>query len=229
MVWYNPGAIGLIDSSSFSINASLYQVEFVKLLDETEESDKLKNSELGNIPLMITGLIFNRKNPRLKFGYGIMSPIDFSFDGGTRFDSYTDIIENDDSPGLEETIAQYGMDAKLSETLVTGSLGYKLSERLAVGVTLGGTLRSHRFTRTFDTRVFLNTESPPIEPDVVTTNYSTYMKYTAGRLNLKFGLSYQTPKFSAGLTVTTPGVTVYSSAAVSADITLTNFKLDLRW
>ena len=224
MVYYNPGALGHVDSSSFSINASLYQLENVSVKSIDGDGANFNNTQFVTIPLVISGILRTRMNTKVKFGYGVHTPSDFKFIGDTRLDKVEDIIDDEESPGPEEFLGTYRINSRLSETLFMFGAGYPVTEKLSVGVTLGVIVRNQLFASDQLYRTILNSEPPKNEIFAVTFNRSDIMSYLQVRTGLKFGLSYQEEKHAFGLTLTTPSLSIYSTADVSADYTGSRLK-----
>lgn len=220
MVYYNPGAIGLIDSSSVSLNASLYQIERYSFASEEGDQIDISGTELGNIPLMIAGLINLNLDNRFTFGYMIASPILFEFDATTRQDKFLDIVDEEESPGMEEFIGQFSIGGRVKETQFSIATGFKHSETLSYGASLALTTRSHDYNRIFISRFILNTPGP--ELNTVTSDIVSVMDYFQIRLHIKAGISYIGDDMAVGFTLTTPSLTTYSSATVFGDVTANN-------
>lgn len=222
MVFYNPGALGLIDSSSFSINASLYQLEIVKISNSAGQNATLSNTHLGTLPLMISGLIRNRRNARVKFGYGVYTPVDYQFSSDARLEGDYNIVDDEESPGAEEFVGQYDVDTRLNETLFLLGMGYRLMDQLSVGGSIGVTIRNHIYNASVLTRTIMNVQDSTGELSVITSDEIDHMDYFQARLNGKFGISYRADNYALGFTVTTPGLTVISNGNVRADVTAIN-------
>jgi len=220
MVYYNPGAIGLIDSSSVSVNASLYQLERYKITSGAGDQLDIKGTEFGNIPLMIAGLINLNIDNRLTFGYMIASPILFEFKSTSRADDFYDIVDEEESPGEEEFIGQFSIDGRVKETQVSIAAGYKQSGHLGYGANLAFTTRSHDYSKNIFSRFILNT--PGTDLNTVTSDRVAIMDYFQVRVHLKAGISYMRDDLAIGFTLTTPSLTAYSSATVFADVTANN-------
>jgi len=220
MVYYNPGAIGLIDSSSVSLNASLYQLERYKIISGAGDQVDIKGTEFGNIPLMIAGLINLNLDNRFTFGYMIASPILFEFKSTTRTDGFFDIVDDDESPGLEEYIGQFTIGGRVKETQVSFAVGYKHSGFLGYGASLAFTSRSHDYNKVHLNRLILNT--PGSDLNTVTSDLVAVMDYFQIRLHIKAGISYIREDLAVGFTVTTPSLTAHSSATVFGDVTANN-------
>jgi len=220
MVYYNPGAIGLIDSSSVSLNASLYQIERYSIESGAGDHIDISGTEFGNIPLMIAGLINLNLDNRLTFGYMIASPALFEFKSTSRQDGFIDIVDEEESPGDEEFIGQFTIGAKVKETQFSIATGYKHSKNLSYGASLALTTRSHDYSKIFLSRFILNTPGPDLK--TVTSDIVSVMDYFQIRLHIKAGISYIREDLSIGFTLTTPSLTAYSSASVFGDVTVNN-------
>src|SRR5213083_2175882 len=61
-IYYNPGALGFVDTGSISVNASLYQTQHIRIKNAIGQNADFKSSQLGSVPLLLSGMI-KSKNP----------------------------------------------------------------------------------------------------------------------------------------------------------------------
>jgi hypothetical protein len=212
-IFYNPGSIGFIDTSSLSINANLYRLENIRIKNAVGNEKDFKGINVGTLPLLVSGM-FKSKNPRLKLGYGFAAPVDFQFKANARIAGNYQIAADTESPGLEEFIGQGLLQASVNETLVGMGIGYLLNEHWSIGITNQLVVRNHQFTDVRLTRFYLNT--PAL--DLVSSNIWKTMKYFHMRYVPKIGIAYSAQKWDVGLTISAPGIRVLGSGSVAADV-----------
>ncbi|WP_141675543.1 OmpP1/FadL family transporter [Formosa haliotis] len=220
MLFYNPGALGFLDSSSISVNANAYSIENIKIANAIGNKADFKSSQLASIPLLAGGMI-NTKDDRWKIGYGFMAPVQFNFKGIARVDGDYDIIDNIESPGAEELIGESAISDKLSEVLIAFGAARKLNDNWSVGLTNMFTVRSQTYLRNFSSYVFLNDGNETTLSGKISQNVDYYnVRYAA-----KLGVSYQKDKWRAGLTLTTPSINIMGIGSVAEDVAAVNLKL----
>ena len=213
-LFYNPGSLGFIDTAMVSINANLYKVENIKILNAVGEQADFKTANFVTVPLLIAGMLPS-KNPRLKWGYGLGGPMHFTFNGNGRVDGPYSIVNDAESPGEENYTGQAQVKTKSNETLAGLGLGYRLNKNWSVGLTNQITIRSVEYTNVVLSRFYLNNQ----DLDLVSSNIWKSTKYNHWRYAAKFGIAYTNKNWDMGLTLTTPSVTIYGKGNVSSDIT----------
>lgn len=216
-IFYNPGSLGFIDTGSLSINATTYQVENIKIKNALGEKKDFVNNQFGSMPLLVSGLIKSNQK-RLKIGYGLIRQIDFHFKANARIDQKVSLADENESPGEENFIGEARIDSRLTSDLLGIGMGYKLNDKLSIGLTHQFSFRSHSFSRNTLSRFFLNDSVFTL----ISSNYFRSANYFSLSYSAKFGIEWKEKKYSAGLTICTPSLGLYGSGDVSADITANN-------
>eukprot|EP01034_Spumella_vulgaris_P004088 gene4088-5218_t len=70
--YYNPGAIGFIDTTSINISANLYAYDRVKLKNGAGDGLDLVSNKMSVHAQVLAGNLYFRKAPRFRFVYGYM-------------------------------------------------------------------------------------------------------------------------------------------------------------
>lgn len=221
MIYYNAAALGFIDTSSISINATAYSIENIKVRNAVGQSADLKSAQIGVIPLVVAGTI-NKQTKRLKVGYAFISPVVFSFKATARLDQPLQIVNDTESPGLEEFIGQKSLSSSVREDAVCLGLGYKLSDEFSIGMSHVFTYRTQSYTNASLSRVFLNDGRNTLVTSSTLESFNYYHLRYAPRI----AFAYRRGKYDAGLTITAPTMGLYGRGTVAADITATNIKLN---
>ena len=220
LIFYNPGGLAFTDTGALSINANVYQMEKIRIRNALGREQDFRSSALGSIPLLISGSIRTR-NFRLRMGYGLIAPVGFNFKANARTDSRVNIVEEPESPGAEEFIAQSSIDTRLSEITGIYGLGYKLNDHWAVGLSNLFTVRSQNFNRTTLSRVLMNNP----ENTLISATFLRSTSYFHVRYAPKIGLAYKKGNWGWGLTLTAPSIGLFGNGSVAADVLGTNVML----
>ncbi|MBU2951851.1 hypothetical protein KO493_14215 [Tamlana agarivorans] len=220
MLYYNPGALGFLDNSSISVNATAYRAENITISNAIGQKASFNSRQLGSVPLLAGGMI-RVKNNNWKVGYGFMAPTSFNFKGVARKEGFFDIIDESESTGLEETVAESAISDRLNEILIAFGAARRLNENWSVGLTNLFTVRSQSYSRSLSTYVFMN----DTERTLVAANLNENVDYYNVRYSAKLGVSYQKERWKAGLTFTTPAINIMGIGSVAANIQANNFKL----
>ncbi|MUP45617.1 hypothetical protein E0K83_07635 [Gramella sp. BOM4] len=220
MIYYNPGGLGFLDNSSVSINASAYSFGNITVENALGQRADFESNQLGSIPLVAGGMI-KLKDQKWKIGYAFINPVDFSFKGIARLENNFEIIDDAESPGLEELVAEAAVTTKTSEIIFALGLGRKLNDNWSIGLSNLFTVRSHSYQRNFSTYVFMNDE----DRSLVGANQTQNVEYYNVRYAAKFGAVYQSGNWSTGLTLTTPSVNFFGNGTLANNIAVRNLRL----
>lgn len=217
---YNPGSLGFVDTGSISINASLYQVQNIRIENAIGQKADFKSRQLGAVPLLLTGTL-KLKNPHYKMGYGFVHPVNFNFNATARLDGFYPIVNSAASPGDEAFIGQQSINSSITEITLALCIARKIGEHWSIGISNLFTGRSRNYTKATLSRFFLNDADTTLVTSTVLQNFSYFhLRYAA-----KIGVAYQKNKFSMGLTFTTPGLKILGTGTVGADLTASNIQL----
>jgi hypothetical protein len=220
MIYYNPGALGFLDESSISINANAYRIETIRVENALGNEADFESGKLGSVPLLAGGMI-RTGSEKWKIGYAFIAPLDFSFKGIARVDGNYDLVDDSESVGLEETVAEASLTNKTSELIVAMGIGRKLNENWSVGLSNLFTIRSLTYQRSLSTYIFLNgAENPLIGGNLLQNADYFNVRYAA-----KLGVVYQKDNWGLGMTLTTPSLNLFGSGTVASNIAVRNLKL----
>ncbi len=219
VIYYNPGALGFIDTGSISINANLYQIENIKILNALGKEADFKSSQIGTVPLLVGGMLRNR-NSAWKIGYGLISPVSFNFKATARLDGSYPVVETAESSGNEDLIGQQDTSTKLSEIALGIGAGRKLNDYWSFGFTGFFQVRSQTYSKSSLVRAYLNDE----DNTLVSTTVLQQLSYYNVRFIPKFGLAYRKQGWAAGITLTLPALSMFGNGTVAGDATASNIK-----
>lgn len=219
-IFYNPASLGFIDTASLSINANAYQSENITVENALGEQKDFKSSYLASVPLLVGGMFRSGKEHKLKIAYGLVSPVDFSFNATARIDNYEEIVGDPESPGAEEFIAQSGISSKLKETIAAIGLGRRINEHWSIGLSNFFVVRTQQFSRTQYARAYLNDAANTLVSSSFVRNVSFYnVRYVA-----KLGITYEKENFSAGMSVSAPSLNFLGNGSIAVDLIGNNVK-----
>jgi hypothetical protein len=216
-IFYNPACLALVDTSSVSINADLYQLEKTRIENALGNQKDFNHDNFKNLPLLFSGII-STHNPGLKIGYGFASSVDYNFKGIARIDSNSPVVDDAESPGNETYIGQLSLSSRISETTFGLGIGKKLNEHWSIGTTLLSSWRSQNYQRSLFTRMFLNKPGNPL----VSSDHIESFSYNNLRSQVKLGVHYRGNRYDIGMSVNTPSFKILGKGIVAADITANN-------
>jgi long-subunit fatty acid transport protein len=193
--YYNPAGLADSNTGSISASANLYGIQHAKTDDNLYPGDDLKASTLATIPTGISAVY--PYNDRMKLAFSVFVPMQISAKEIERF-----ITENKEH--------YYNFTNSLQVFLIGPSLGYKVNDRLNLGLSA--------YCAYTTSSQFLNLFWKDYSYSV-SSNY----KYSVYAALVSAGAQYRlTDAFNLGLTVTSPTVriagkgTLYESAVTNS-------------
>jgi hypothetical protein len=199
-VYYNPGRLGLIKKPAFLINASLYQLTFLKFEDGLGEDIDLSKSSFGEGPSLVAGSFNLNFLKNHRFSYSVLTRNGFSFDSFFRTDSEGEIVEN--MPGEEVFFGQADLNSKLNDLWLGLTWAFPVAPKSSIGITMFASYKTDE--KFFDMRLQAISKDTNV---VAILNSSRDINYNAYGLLWKLGYAADiSENVSFGLTVTTPKV-----------------------
>ncbi|MFC5624685.1 hypothetical protein [Algoriphagus winogradskyi] len=215
-VFYNPGNLGYLDTTSLSINANLYGLENINIQNALGQRADFKGIQFNTVPLLVSGSLATKSDWNLS--YGLLTPVSFNFNGVARIVGEFDVAGEELSPGKEEVVSESGIITKVQETTVALGIGRKLSSNLGFGISLLNTIRTVNYSYRFSAKALTNNE----DYILMARTQNEFINYFALRTALKLGLNYQNDTYGFGLAVTSPGLDWLGNGTVAQDLTLSN-------
>ena len=199
-VFYNPGNLGFLDTTSLSINANLYGLENIKIENALGQRADFKGIQFNTIPLLISGSIQTKSDWNVS--YGLLTPVSFNFNGVARIEGEFDLAGDEFSPGMEQVVSESGIITKLQETTVAIGVGKKINSQLGFGISLLNTLRTMNYSYRFSAKALTNSD----DYFLISRTQNEFINYFAVRTAVKLGFNYQKKSYGFGIAVTSPGL-----------------------
>lgn len=217
-VFYNPGAIGMIDDLSISVNATVYMAQLSKLNNAAGQDLDLKQWRYTYFPQMLSGMIPFKNLERWRFGYTLMSRFNSYYRFNILETAKYDVIESYE--GDERFIGSYEYFNEINEQWGGLAVAYRLSEVASVGISTFASYRNQFFQQV------LNARTIPFQDTsyyLVSIGEYDNIRYINWKLIFKLGLALDFDQWKLGITVTTPSISLYGDADVQREISLINF------
>lgn len=220
-IFYNSGSLAFVDSNSITISANVYQMENFSISDADGLQPALKNSPIGSVPLMVSGML-GKSNHRTKIGYGVISPVGFNFKASSQITGRLPVVNDFESPGNELFVGQSSLRSELNEVVGILGIGYKINRHWGIGISHFAIGRALNYNNSVSSRYYLNDANHTL------TSYSQSrsVNYFHLRYSMKLGLCYRSKRFSGGFTILPPSIGVGGNGVVSADVLGTNVLYD---
>lgn len=130
--YYNPGAIGFIDTTSINISANLYAYDRVKLKNGAGQGLDLISNKMSVHAQVLAGNLYFKKAPRFRFVYG------YVMRNFNRFEFEQQITRDGDfitaAPGSEFYSGKFDFTFSNAEYWGGIGLGYKINDHVSVGL-----------------------------------------------------------------------------------------------
>jgi hypothetical protein len=222
--YYNAAGLAMGDSlNGFSLTSNAYNLENIILKNAAGSGKDLSSNNPQIIPLIITGKLRLKRIPKLSIGYFLVEKEKTEFKSSARNEGFYNLIPDSISSGNEEYVSQYNIDMTLLEIAAGFSLGYRLNEHVAVGLTNYGTYRRQILVSSHVARL------APTDPNLLFTSGYTRLEdleFQNVRATIKLSAMVDFKRVKTGLTVTMPSINVWGNAVVSLDLSYSNVYFD---
>jgi hypothetical protein len=214
-VYYNPGAVAFIANPSLSIDANVYRIDRIFISDGAGEGVNLNSAQISIYPQIISGMVNLVKNDRIRFSYALLTRNHNNVLMNTRYTGKSDLSDPVDPSGTYTSfVGAYDYVNQLDEQWLGLGAGYRISEKLGLGMTLFGTYRGQSYQLTNYVRE-VNYTGSAYNYGTVTNDEA--VKYYSVRVLAKFGLSYLADNWKFGLTLTTPSFRLSGNGSVQRE------------
>ncbi|KIO75276.1 hypothetical protein TH53_21480 [Pedobacter lusitanus] len=224
IVYLNPAVMAWSDKTATSISSNVYRYDHFRIKNGVGMGKDLVANSTRIVPQLVSKTFKLNKQDPLTIGFALIQNPLQDFNTSQRLDKKANVLNDSYSPGDEVYIGQYDADSKVTETYAQISVGKRISQKLAAGLTLEGTLRNASNNSNITSRALYNTPNDPdvIFPPVASNQIITSSDYTYAGVRLKFGLAYDSGNHHWGLLLSSPLAKLYSRATFIADINSTN-------
>ncbi len=229
--FYNPGALGFLEASTFSASGNGYQLDFVDISNGVGTGKDVESFETNIVPLLISGTVMLGNNT---FGYSILTKNQSSIKMSGRHEKsafdilsssydYVEFVDIDPSTyesifddssikfdGTEDYRGQFTYDSQVNEIWGGLSWAQHLHENISVGISGFLALRKQSFNVVQFARV-TNPDSQYIASEDAFLNADFYNV----RGLLKFGVAGDFGALKVGATLTTPSVSFFGTGTVA--------------
>ncbi|MEZ5083526.1 MAG: hypothetical protein R2750_08760 [Bacteroidales bacterium] len=207
-IYYNPSTISEINESKFSLHASLFSLNSLRVKNALGDGINLDYFRGTIEPRFLSYMVKPKKYPNWRLEFAFLNNENYRTEYTQSVDMNMDILTN--IPGLERYYAYFQYSNKFRDDWIGFGASLKLNERFFVGASMFVSIKSDEYTYTLDLEafpldsVFINGQYLPF----YSASYQEmdYVKYNDYRLVWKIGLLYKADRLSVGINVTTPSV-----------------------
>ena len=225
-VYYNPGFLALQENPIFVVTAKLLQFTNTRLENGFGEDIDLAKNKLGNAPNLIAGVIKLKFLPKHIFAYSYLtrrsSDVDFTY----RSQQIEDVLPK--YIGGEQFNSEITWIERNLEQWAGFTWSYPLNKHMSIGIS--NFFAISLFNSTFD----INLSAMANDNHIVSSNKKQQIDYINYGTLFKIGYAIDYPKFSAGITITTPKINIAGNGSyttrnilVGSDTNYTNKSVDI--
>ncbi len=218
--FYNPGRLGFITNPQLSASASLYQIDILSIENGAGTNTKIDSLQARIVPLLASGIFLFEGAPGHAFGFNIIARNYWSASASARREATENVISDVRSPGDEFYSGQLDIHIDLQEYWAGLTYSCRFNRYLSFGVTHYGCLRLEELNSTTRTRAVGAPLTLFGSDNVVDLDYYNV------RTLWKFGLAFDYGWLKAGITVTTPSMSLFGNGKVTRSSTIINLDLD---
>jgi hypothetical protein len=225
-IYYNPGALGFVDSNTISVSASAYQYEHEKILNGGGANVNFVSGLIQPIPLVFVSAIINiKKKPKNSFGGMLFTKNLTSNSFSYRYDGIKDtsILAGDGytskNPGVEY-IGEYNLKTSLTELWAGFCYSYQINSHISIGVSPFFAYRIQTLSSSFIARTFPDSTSNLYKANITTLEYDDIenINFSNFRALCKIGIALDYGDLKIGAAFTTPSINLGGSAIIDRDI-----------
>lgn len=224
-VYYNPAGIAYIENKDLTVSANAYQADRFLMKDGAGAGKDLKSTSIQTMPLLISGLYKPKKYPRHTLGYCYVTKDQFDLSATSRADEFGNYMPDKIYAGNEDYVAQLSQHSSLREMLGGWGWGYKLSEKVSIGIGNYGSYRTYNNNWYRVTRV-VPTDSTRILQYLTSFERANAISIKNVRTVIKAGISVNLGRWRFGFTGTSPSINIWGRGTIQSDVTATNLYLD---
>lgn len=206
-LYYNPALLSYIENGHLSVSANAYGFEYAKLRNGVGTGLDVVSFQTLIYPQIISGMINLKKAPKFKLAYGILT----RFNNRMKLNQLTvqDIEITPLGEGPEYYKSSFVYELSNIEQWGALSLGYRISDRFAVGISQFVSYLNNDSRLSIERSVDVNSDSVSF---VAQQSFSSNSVINHVGLLYKIGFSFQSNGHKLGITATSPNIKIWGRA-----------------
>lgn len=222
----NPATLSAATQSSFNFSTNAVGFNAIKFQNGLGQGFTVKNSSLTILPSLAAGVIKPKNSKKdMVIGYALYTSNTDLLNFSDRVETKLNLINEIESPGEENYLAQYNVSTNLDEINIVGGVGWNITPGLSLGLSQNFIYRSQEYAQKFSAYAIPD-QGTGATVDLTGTNYDYYARYSRLITFTKIGLNAKLNKWDLGLTISTPTLGIMGTGYILADLSLSNIRLD---
>ncbi len=208
-IYYNPGALGFLDRSNFSVTASMYNYRNSFIENGAGKHLNLFNETVEVVPQFISGVIKIPKLEKYTFTFAAFNTVNnntrFAYRNKMSYELYQQY------EGPEKYLGKFEYNSKIREDWTGIGVAFKSWEKASFGISSFVVIRTLNTSHSTAANVF-DTNNHLHQIASATYQRDVYVFMVSNLI--KLGYNYENEWFRLGVTATTPGIPLplFSSA-----------------
>ncbi len=204
-IYYNPGFLGLLDSNTLNLNANIYSYERMSIYNGAGENVDITSRQPNIYPQFMSGTMKLKKESPIVWSYALFTRNHSNYYTRLRHQNIYNVVES--SPENELYIGSFEYSNQIDEQWGGIGAGIKLNKHFAIGLSTFIGYRFQNYQFSYYTRMMAKDNFD--EAYFASTNWYEDIYLQEFYILWKAGLSLNFGKFKAGLTITTPNLSIY--------------------
>jgi hypothetical protein len=225
VMFLNPALLAYNNKSTASISGSVYQYGNIKIKNGVGTGLDLKSTTASIVPQLASGTIAIKGSHPFTVGYALTHNPLLTFRSNQQRDARFNVLDDSYSPGDEYFLGQYSNQNIINETSGIISGGFKVSDKVAVGLTMEGQFRKQDFNYSATQRALYNTPANASLPPYANVEDSYQASYYHAGVRFKAGLAYDVDKHHFGLTLSAPTLSIKGNGSLLSDNEVADLKM----
>jgi hypothetical protein len=211
-IYFNPAAIAAGGKTMFSINASLFSIEFFSMKNALGNGIDLSSSKFIVQPRFISFLVQPKWNENISMEVALLNNASYDLTLTHAEDRLTDIIPS--FPGDERYYATFRYWNKYRDDWLGIGGAWRASPNILLGISCFGMIKSLKYERDIDIEAMplqdtLIVDGEPIPFYSANFQSAERVRFNDYRMLIKLGMLYTGSRLSIGFTFKTPSLYVY--------------------
>jgi len=216
-IYYNPGAIGFIDSARVTASTYVFGFESMRLKNAAGTGLDLKSIQLNILPQLIAGSIGLKKVPKLKLIYGTLMRSRTNVDFEQSNEGSYEVIAG--SPGAEYYKASVAFKNNSVEQWAGFGLAYQINPTWSVGLSTFAAYTHIEARTTERNNVDAQANGVPYIASVNEYNAISINQFTG---IFKLGVAARFKHVHLGMALTLPGIKVWGKGKIEKSFEVNN-------
>lgn len=220
VLFYNPALLAYSKKNSASISGTIYNYNSIKINDAIGKGSNLKSTGATIIPQMVSSTL---SYAGITLGYALTHTPVMDFKATQERDGRFNVLNDGYSSGHENFLGQYSLKNFTTETGALLSVGFRLSPKLAFGITAEGNVRTKEFDQNYHIRAIFNVPNDLGLPPFANVEEEYRVEYYHVGIKFKAGLAYEPGAgHHFGLLISSPLLRVAGKGTITADDVASN-------